>query len=175
QFVGKALDDRVGLAAICEVVRRVPTADLGCELSVAATIQEEIGVVGAAGLAAREQFDAAIVVESGLSGDVPRVGEAAVPLRLGGGPALVHKDSLVHYDHALTSRLEQLAAERGIAIQHAVFGSFGSDGSSLMKADVPTALLAFPTRYTHTPFETGCLADVEAMVELLIAYVTSSA
>jgi putative aminopeptidase FrvX len=172
-FLGKALDDRVGLATICEVVRRVPAAELGCQLTVAATVQEEIGVVGAAALAAREQFEAAIVVESGLAGDVPRVGEAAVPLRLGAGPALVHKDSLVHYDHALTSGLERLAGERGIAVQHAVFGSFGSDGSSLMRADVPTALLAFPTRYTHTPFEMGSLADVEAMVDLLGAFVRS--
>jgi endoglucanase len=172
-FFGKALDDRVGLAAICEVVRRVPAAELGCQLTVAATVQEEIGVVGAAALAAREQFEAAIVVESGLAGDVPRVGEQAVPLRLGAGPALVHKDSLVHYDHQLTSRLERLAGERGIAVQHAVFGSFGSDGSSLMRADVPTALVAFPTRYTHTPFEMGSLVDVEAMVDLLVSFVVS--
>ena len=27
-----------------------------------------------------------------------------MPLRLGGGPVLVHKDALVHYDHALTAR-----------------------------------------------------------------------
>jgi putative aminopeptidase FrvX len=172
-FLGKALDDRVGVAAICEVVRRVATADLRCELTVAATVQEEIGVVGAAALAAREQFDAAIVVESGLAGDVPRVGEAAVPLRLGAGPTLVHKDGLVHYDHALTARLERLAEQQGIPIQHSVLGSFGSDGSSLMRADVPTALLAFPTRYTHTPFEMGNLGDVEAMVDLLVAYVRS--
>src|SRR5262245_6027019 len=36
QLVGKALDDRVGLAVICEVVRRVPASDLGCRLAVAA-------------------------------------------------------------------------------------------------------------------------------------------
>ena len=29
------------------------------------------------------------------------------------------------------------------------------------------------TRYTHTPFEVGSLADVEAMVELLVEYVRS--
>jgi endoglucanase len=170
-LVGKALDDRVGVAVISEVARRVSAGELGCRLTLAATVQEEIGVVGASGLVAREPFDAAIVVESGLAGDVPKVGEAAMPLRLGGGPALVHKDSLVHYDHALTTEIERLAGERGIPLQHVVLGSFGSDGSSLMRADVPTALLAFPTRYTHTPFEMGNLGDVEAQVELLVAFV----
>jgi putative aminopeptidase FrvX len=171
QMVGKALDDRVGVAVLCEVLRRVPAAELGCQLTVAATVQEEIGLVGASALAAREQFDAAIVVESGLAGDVPRVGEMAVPLKLGAGPALVHKDSMVHYDHKLTARLEALAAASGIPVQHAVFGSYGSDGAAFMRADVPTALLAFPTRYTHTPFEMGNLEDVEAMVNLLSTFV----
>ena len=170
-IVGKALDDRVGVAILGEVVRRVSVSDLGCELTLACTVQEEIGVIGAAALAAREQFDAAIVVESGLAGDVPKVGELAVPLRLGGGPTLVHKDSLVHYDHALTARLERVAAEAGVPLQHTVFGSYGSDGAPLMRADIPTALVAFPTRYTHTPFEMGHLGDVEALVDLLCAFV----
>jgi endoglucanase len=170
QIVGKALDDRVGLAVITEVASRVPAAELGCELTIAATVQEEIGVVGAAGLARNEQFDAAIVVESGLAGDVPRVGETAVPLRLGAGPSLIHKDSLVHYDHALTARLEALAAQYHIPVQHAVFGSYGSDGSAFMRADIPTALVTFPTRYTHTPYEMANLADIEAVVELLVRF-----
>jgi putative aminopeptidase FrvX len=169
--VGKALDDRAGVAILCEVARRVRPSELACELTLACTVQEEIGVVGATALAAREQFDAAIVVESGLAGDVPRVSEAAVPLRLGGGPALIHKDSLTHYDHTLTARLEAVAASAGITLQHAVFGSFGSDGSAFMRSDIPAALLTFPTRYTHTPFETAHLGDIEALTELLCAFV----
>jgi endoglucanase len=94
-----------------------------------------------------------------------------MPSLLGDGPILVHKDAMVHYDHALTTRLEQVAADSGINIQHAIFGSFGSDGGALMKADIPTALVAFPARYTHGPFETGHLGDIEALVEWLCAVV----
>jgi tetrahedral aminopeptidase len=169
--VGKALDDRVPLAVITEVLRRVPPAERGWELTLACTVQEEVGLIGASALVAREQFDAAIAVEIGLAGDVPGLGETTMPLRLGGGPVLVHKDAMVHYDHALTASLERAAAAQGIAIQHAVFGSFGSDGSALMRADVPTALVAFPARYTHSPFETGHLGDIEALVEWLCAFV----
>jgi endoglucanase len=171
--VGKALDDRVPLAVISEVARRVPQQELGCELTLAATIQEEIGLVGAFALAAREPFDAAIAVEIGLAGDIPGVAYRSMPARLGGGPLLVHKDSLVHYDHALTARLEASAWQAHIPIQHVVFGSFGSDGSATMKADIPSALVAFPARYTHTPFETGHLGDIEALVEWLCAFVRS--
>ena len=172
--VGKALDDRVPLAVITEVLRRVPTSELRCELTLACTVQEEIGLVGAFALAARDgAFDAAIAVEIGMAGDIPTLGERAMPARLGAGPILVHTDAMGHYDHALTARLEGIAAAEGIAIQHAIFGSFGSDGGALMKADVPTALVAFPARYTHSPFETGHLGDIEALVRWLCVFVAS--
>jgi endoglucanase len=170
-ITGKALDDRVPLAVISEVLRRVPAAERGCELTLACTVQEEIGLVGAFALAAREQFDAAIAVEIGMAGDIPTIGGRAMPLRLGGGPVLVHKDAHVHYDHRLTAALERVAAARDMPIQHAVFGSFGSDGAALMKADIPAALVAFPARYTHSPFETGHLGDIEALTEWLCAFV----
>lgn len=169
--VGKALDDRVPLAVITEVARRTPLAERGCDLTLACTVQEEIGLIGAFALAAHEQFDAAIAVEIGLAGDIPGVAYRSMPTRLGGGPLLVHKDALVHYDHALTAKLEQCARQEGIPIQHAVFGSFGSDGSATMKADIPSALVAFPARYTHTPFEMAHLDDIEALVEWLCAFV----
>lgn len=169
--VGKALDDRVPLAVITEVLRRVPANELAYDLTLACTVQEEIGVVGAYAASAHEQWDAAIAVEIGMAGDIPGIDERAMPCRLGDGPILVHKDALVHYDHGLTTALEQVAATADIPIQHAVFGSFGSDGAALMRADIPTALVAFPARYTHSPFETGHLGDIEALVEWLVAFV----
>ncbi|MBC8077985.1 MAG: M42 family peptidase [Chloroflexales bacterium] len=171
--VGKALDDRAPLAVITEVLRRVPPDQRRWNLTLACTIQEEIGLVGAFALAARESFDAAIVVEIGLAGDIPGVDARAMPIRLGAGPVLVHKDALVHYDHRLTASLEQVALANEIAVQHAVFGSFGSDGAALMKADIPAAMVAFPARYTHSPFETGHLGDIEGLVRWLAAFVSS--
>lgn len=170
-ITGKALDDRVPLAVITEVLRRVPKEEMKCELVLACTVQEEIGLVGAFATAATEGFDAAIAVEIGLAGDIPGVAARSMPTALGQGPLLVHKDSLVHYDHALTTKLETVARENHIPIQHAVFGSFGSDGAAFMKADIPAALVAFPGRYTHTPFETGHLDDIEALVAWLAALV----
>ena len=98
-----------------------------------------------------------------------------MPVHLGRGPVLVHKDALVHYDHRITAILERVAADTDIAIQHAVFGSFGSDGAALMKADIPAALVAFPARYTHTPFETAHLGDIERLVEWMAAFVRRAA
>jgi endoglucanase len=169
--VGKALDDRVPMVVATEVLRRVPVNQLNCRLTLACSVQEEIGLIGASALSAREEYDAGIAIEVGLAGDIPAVADDMMPLALGAGPVLVHKDSLVHYDHKLTSRLESVAQAAGIPIQHAIFGSFGSDGAALMKADIPAALVAFPTRYTHTPFEMAHMGDIEALVEWLCAFV----
>jgi len=169
--VGKALDDRVPLAILTEVLRRVAPADLGWNLTLACTIQEENGLIGASAVGAYEEFDAAIALEIGLAGDIPGVRERDMPIRLGAGPILVHKDATAHYDYALTRDLEETARDADIPIQHAVFGSFGTDGAALMKADIPSALLAFPARYTHSPFETGHLGDIEAVVDWLCAFV----
>ncbi len=173
--VGKALDDRVLLAVLTEVLRRVPPAEMQCKLTVAATVQEEIGLIGASALGARQGFDAAVVLEIGLAGDVPGVPDDMMPLRLGQGPVLVHKDALVHYDFAVTAALEKAAQEADITIQHAVFGSFGSDGAALMKADIPSGLVAFPARYTHTPFETAHLGDIEGLTTWMCAFVRQGA
>jgi endoglucanase len=172
--VGKAIDDRALIAVLTELVRRVPASEMRCQLTLAATVQEEIGLVGASALSARQEYDAAVVLEIGLAGDVPGVQEDMMPLYLGKGPILVHKDSLVHYDYRMTQAFELAAAEAGIAIQHGILGSFGSDGGAFMKADIPTALLAFPTRYTHTPFETAHLGDIEGMVNWLAAFVRNA-
>ncbi|MCB0194417.1 MAG: M20/M25/M40 family metallo-hydrolase [Anaerolineae bacterium] len=169
--VGKAIDDRACLAILTELLNRLSIEDLGCNLTLACTVQEEIGVIGASALAAHEHFDAAITVEIGMAGDIPGVAERDMPLRLGAGPVLIHKDSLVHYDHSLITKLEQVAATADIPLQHAVFGSFGSDGVAFMRADIPTALVAFATRYTHTPFETAHLDDIEALVTWLGAFI----
>ena len=170
-IVGKALDDRVLLAVMSELLNRVSPDELKCDLTLGCSVQEEIGVIGAFAMAAHSNFDYAIALEIGLASDIPSVSNHAVSLRLGQGPALVHKDAMVHYDHRLTTHLENVAQEAGIPIQHAVFGSFGSDGSALMKADIPSALVAFPARYTHTPFETAHMGDIEALVEWMVAFV----
>ncbi|MCB9158600.1 MAG: M20/M25/M40 family metallo-hydrolase [Caldilineaceae bacterium] len=172
--VGKALDDRVLLAVITEVARRVPVAARTCDLTLVCSVQEEIGLIGASALGSQNAFDAAVVLEIGLAGDIPGVQERDMPLRLGAGPVLVHKDALVHYDHALTARLERVAAQAEIPIQHAIFGSFGSDGAALMKADIPAALVAFPARYTHSPFETANLDDIEALTAWMCAFVQAA-
>jgi len=171
-LVGKAMDDRAALAIMTHLLEGLDRSALTYELWFASTVQEEVGLVGAGSVTG---FDLAIALEVGLAGDIPPVGLHHIPVRLGGGPILGHKDGAVHYDRKLTRRLQLCAARAGIPIQDLVFLNFASDGRAFMANDIPSALLAYPTRYTHSPIETVDEGDLEALTALLRAFVTTPA
>jgi endoglucanase len=171
-IVGKAMDDRAALAIMTALLERLDPEELAYELYFASTVQEEIGLVGAYSLEREERFDLAVAVDVGLAGDVPGVDEHEIECRLGGGPILVHHDGTVNYHHGITRALMDVADAAGIPIQHAVFPRYSSDGHALVKAGVPTALVAFATRYTHSPYEMLSESDLEQCVTLLHGFVT---
>jgi endoglucanase len=171
--IGKAMDDRAALAIATEVARRVDRSALRYELHLVSTVQEEIGLVGAATAAAG--FDGAVALDVALVADIPSVPFERFPARLGGGPAVGYKDIRVHYDRRITDGLVRAAGRRGIAVQPLVFSRYSSDAAAFMQHGIPSALVAYPTRYTHSPFEMVDLRDLEQTVELLTAYLTAGA
>jgi endoglucanase len=171
RLVGKAMDDRVALATIDLLLDALAPGSAHWELWVAATVQEESGVHGARALASTRRFDAAIAVDVGLVGDVPGVGRAEYEAALGRGPTIVHKDALAFYDSRLVDSLLDVAGRDGIPVQHGVYAGYGSDAVPFLDAGVPSALVAVPTRYTHTAFEMVDERDVHALVRLLASFV----
>jgi putative aminopeptidase FrvX len=131
-----------------------------------------MGLHGAFALAARERFDLAVALDVGLVGDVPGVAPEEYEASLGGGPALVHKDGFMFYDARLLWALADTAEAAGVPFQHGVYAGYGSDALALAQSGVPSALVAVPTRYTHTAFEMIDARDVEATVTLLAAFLT---
>lgn len=166
-IVGKAMDDRVGLALMTMLARELQGADLQYELYFAATIQEEVGLGGSLNLAQEADFDLAIALEIGLVGDIPTVKNSYMPTGLGKGPIVAHKDARIHYSTSVARLLEDAAARIEQPLQHAIFHGFATDGDSLIRMGVPTALFTFPTRYTHSGYEMIQAEDVSAMFEVL--------
>jgi endoglucanase len=172
RLVGKAMDDRMLLAVMTLLAEQLDPAELTVDLWLGATIQEENGLHGAFAISATERFDAVICLDVGLTGDIPVIAPGDVAPRLGGGPIVLHGDRGVHYDGKLTWDLIESAEAAAIPFQHGSFGDYSSDGTTYMNAGMPTALIATPTRYTHTAIEMTDIADVQATVALLHAYVT---
>lgn len=175
-LVGKAMDDRLGIAVLVALARRLRPDELRFDVTLAATVQEEIGLLGAASLARGERaYDQGVILDNGLAGDIPTVADHHMPVRLGGGPALVHRDSSAHYSTRMIRELHALAAREGIPVQDAVLYSYSSDGANLIRQGMETVLIAPPIRYSHSPFEAVDPRDVEAAAKLLEAYLTRGA
>lgn len=169
--VGKAMDDRIGVAVLVALARRLAGAERRFDVTLALTVQEEIGMVGASSLGRDgRSFDVGFIIDNGLAGDIPTVSEAHVPVRLGMGPALVHRDSSVHYSRRLIAKLRATAEGAGIPVQDAVLYHYSSDGAHLVRQGMESLLVAPPIRYSHSPFEAVDVRDVEATVALFAAY-----
>jgi endoglucanase len=84
----------------------------------------------------------------------------------------VYSDSSAHYDWNFCQALIARAEAKQIPVQRGVFQNYGSDGSALLKRGAASALVTYPTRYTHSPIETVDERDVDATVDLLVAYAT---
>jgi endoglucanase len=171
-ITGKAMDDRAAIAIATVAGEQLAGLDdLPFELWLASTVQEENGLLGASSLADELRLDLAIALDVGLTGDIPGVDERDFPSRLGGGPMIVYQDAMCHYSRHLSDTLIEVAQHNDIPVQRAVFQYFGSDGAALIRRGVDSALLTYPTRYTHSPFETVDESDLKHAVALLVAFV----
>jgi len=172
-ITGKAMDDRVAMAiATLTGERLAERSDLRFEVWLASTIQEENGLIGAASITDDLRADRSIALDVGLTGDVPGVDDRMFPGRMGDGPIVVYNDFSVHYDWAFSEDLVRTARANDIPVQEAAFANYGSDGSEMIKRGVKSALVTYPTRYTHSPIETVDERDVEACVDFHVTYIT---
>ncbi len=86
---GKALDNRVSCALLVALAERLRDVELGCQLVLVITVQEEVGLRGAQMAAYRLAPDAAIVVDTVPAGGTPDTDLVRdLGIRIGGGPVL---------------------------------------------------------------------------------------
>jgi len=166
---GKAFDDRVGVALMCEALaglagRRHPNTVVGL-----AAVQEEVGSRGARTAMDLARPDVALVLECSPADDFP--GQADPQARLGGGPQIRFSDPTALANRRLVRLLEDVAGERGIPIQLAVRRTGGTDAGPIHRsgAGVPTAVIGVPARYIHSHVALLQLADQTAALALVLA------
>ena len=173
RYVGKAWDDRVGVAVLLLAARELAQERPSSTVIVAATVQEEVGLRGAQTVAHRADPDIAINLESGVAGDYPGITPDEAQERLGAGPTLFLHDSSMLPNLALRNLVEDVAGEAGIPLQYNVLAGYGQDASAVQRSrgGVPAVNLAVPTRYLHS--HTGVIdrGDVEQAVRLVVSLV----
>jgi endoglucanase len=166
---GKALDDRLGVATLIELVKNGPR---NIELLAAFTVQEEVGLRGAITAAYAFNPDLGIAVDSTPAIDLP-VWDGSENVqyntRLGAGPAIYVADSSTLADPRLIRHLAQTGDEMGIPYQFRQPGGGGTDAGSIhrTRAGVPSISVSVPGRYAHTAAQISRLSDWENTLALL--------
>lgn len=173
QVKAKALDDRMGCAAMISVMEALhqnpPRGNL--DVYFCFTVREEIGLSGAKTAAQRIAPNLAIVLECTAVADLPNVAENSQVAKQGCGGALSVMDRSTVYDRAFLNFALQCAKQSEIPVQLKRYVSGGNDAGSIHKTGVGvrTLALSVPTRYLHSPACVAHLDDFDSVSRLVEA------
>ncbi len=168
---GKALDNRLGVAALIELAADPPP---GIELLAAFTTQEEIGARGARVAAHALDPNLAIVLDATPAYDLPMWDgseNAVYNTRLGGGPAIYVFDRGTIYSTRLVRLLTEAAEKRGIhyQIRQPRAGATDAGTIHLARSGIPSVSVSVPCRNPHAPVSTARYEDWRALPALVRA------
>jgi endoglucanase len=163
---GKAFDDRAGCAVLVELLRGPRFA---FDLYAAFTVQEEVGLRGARVAAYAIEPDCAFVLEGTIADDIPKEKDVSPTTELGKGPAITVMDRSFIADRRLMRLLTDTGDELGIPYQFKQPGIGGTDAGviHLSREGVPSAAVAVPSRYIHSPRALLSLDDFNHTVQLM--------
>ena len=173
--VSRAFDDKTGAYTVNEALLRLAKGRKpSCKVVAVSTAQEEIGTRGAITSAYLANPDVALAVDVSHATDHPDADHRKYGrFKLGGGPILTRGPNI---HPAVFDRLVTCAEKANIPVQiEADPRPTGTDARSIQVAreGVPTGLVGIPLRYMHTPSEVIDLDDLEAVVQLLVAFARS--
>lgn len=165
----KALDDRLGVATLIELVKNAPE---NIDLFAAFTVQEEVGLRGARVAAYTINPDLAFALDSTPAYDLPDWDEnenERYNTKLGGGPAIYIADSGTLSDPRLIRHLVTTAEDEGIPYQFRQPGGGGTDAAAIhrQRAGIPSVSVSVPGRYAHTAAGIARISDWKYTLTLM--------
>lgn len=177
RIVSKALDNRIACWLGIEAVRKLVAEGRShkCELIVAFTAQEEVGLRGARTVAFERRPHIGIGVDTTLACDTPGVPEKDRTTELGKGAGLHLKDGSFIADVALAGEIEAVAKAESIPLQRTILGGGGMDGAALQQAAAGARAVGIVvgTRYIHTVGEMIDRRDALAARDILAAFIAT--
>lgn len=169
-YVGRALDNRMGGFMIAEVARMLKSSKkkLPFTLYVVNSVQEEIGLRGAEMISRQLEPDVAIVTDVCHDTQTPMVDKIEQgDLHSGKGPVLTYGPAV---QNNLLKKIIATADANKIPFQRAAASrSTGTDTDAFAYSGkgVASALISLPLRYMHTTVEMTHKDDVENVIKLI--------
>ena len=164
---GKALDDRMGCAAMIEMMRSLrkdpPKTDV--DVYFCFTVREEIGQSGAKAAAFRIRPDIALVLETTAIADIADVPASGKVANVGSGAVISLMDRSTIYDKALIALAMDISKKTGVAAQIKRYVSGGNDAGTIHRTaeGIKTLAISVPTRYLHSA---ACVASIKDYVSV---------
>jgi endoglucanase len=168
---GKALDDRIGVATLILLLQNAPQ---NIDLLAAFTVQEEVGLRGAAVAAYTFDPDMGIALDCTPAMDLPVWDGSENTLyraKTDLGPAIYIGDGATLSDPRLVGLLRAAGDAYGIPYQLRQPGGGGTDAGAIHKqrAGIPSVSLSVPGRYLHTAASIVRLKDWQNQLALMQA------
>lgn len=167
---GKALDDRVGCLILIELIK----SDLEFDTWFCFSVQEEVGMRGAATAANIVKPQAVIAVEGTVAGDVLDIKGSKAVTKMGKGPAVSLVDGGTVYDRQYVQLAFETAKELGIDCQARTGAAGANDAGAMHRAAGGARAMAIsvPCRYIHCPVSIASESDIEGGFKLLKAIIS---
>lgn len=169
---GKALDDRSCAAIIISVMEAVKDRQLDYDVVCLFSVQEEVGLRGAAAAAFGINPDYAIVLDVTF-GDTPDSPKHKT-LKLGGGAAIGLGPNC---SRGITNALIETAKSKELKYQLEVMsGSSGTNAWAIQvsRGGVASAIVSLPVKYMHSPIEVVRIRDAQNIVELISSFLINA-
>jgi tetrahedral aminopeptidase len=165
----KALDDRLGVATLIELVKNPP---VNIELLAAFTVQEEVGLRGAQVAAYTFNPDIAIALDCTPAYDLPtwdNEENTQYNTRLDAGPAIYVADGATLSDPRLIRHFVNTAESHKIPYQFRQAGGGSTDAGTIHKqrGGIPSISISVPGRYLHTAASIVRLSDWQHTFQLV--------
>ncbi|NVK35752.1 MAG: M20/M25/M40 family metallo-hydrolase [Rhodobacteraceae bacterium] len=172
KIVSKALDNRIACWLGIEAIRALGKTKHGCEIHVAFTCQEEVGLRGARTASFAVSPDVGLGIDTTLACDTPGVPEQDRTTVQGDGFGLHVKDSSFIADRELVKEIEALANAEKIPFQRTMLKAGGQDGAAAQQAAAGAKAIGIVvgTRYIHTVTEMIHRDDLLAARDIITAY-----
>lgn len=164
-FKAKALDDRAGCAMLLELAKTQPEYDV----TIAFTVQEEVGLRGATVAGNVLQPEYTVVVDATTAADTAGVPGDKQVCKVGAGPVVSFMDRRTFYDQKLYTHIRALAEQHDIPAQTKTMVAGGNDAGAFQTAGAGSrvAAVSLPCRYIHSPSCVLAHEDVENTLKLL--------
>ena len=173
----KALDDRMGCAAMIETMQKFAKQPIEGDVDVyfCFTVREELGLSGAQTAAYAIRPDLSLVLETTAVADILDVPYSGKVAEVGEGVVISLMDRSTIYNRELVNGVLDLAKEKQIKAQLKRYVSGGNDAGHIHKTaeGIRTVAMSVPTRYLHSAACVASLDDYCTQRDLLCAIIGS--